>query len=151
MLVSHAMSAPARTCRASTQLGQAARMMTVYNCGCLPVVDDGGHLIGVITDRDVSSTVAARHQNPWQLAVRDAMTKDVESCTADDPIERALEIFGLVGVRRLPVVDRAGHVKGVLSVDDLVLHAGKAGLSDEAVLSTLKSVCGAETGRVPER
>ena len=90
MRVSHAMSAPARTCRAGTELGQAAKMMTVHNCGCLPVVDDGGHLIGVITDRDVASTVASRHQNPWQLAVRDAMTKDVESCAADDPIERAL-------------------------------------------------------------
>ena len=78
------------------------------------------------------------------------MTKDVESCAADDPIERALKIFGRVGVRRAAVVDRAGQVKGVLSVDDLVLHAGAAGLSDQPVLNTLKSVCGAETGRVPE-
>ena len=39
-------------------------MMTVHNCGCLPVIDDGGHLIGVITDRDVASAVASRHQNP---------------------------------------------------------------------------------------
>ena len=149
MLVSHAMSAPARTCRATTQLGQAANMMTVHNCGCQSWTRKVA-LIGVITDRDASSTVAARCQNPWQLAVRDAMTKDVESCAADDPIERALEIFGHVGVRRLPVVDHARHVKGVLSVDDLVLHAGQAGLSHEAVLTTLKCVCGAETGRVPE-
>jgi CBS domain-containing protein len=151
MQVSQAMSSPARTCRGNTQLGQAAKMMAENNCGCLPVVDNGGYLIGLITDRDISVTVAERHQNPWQLAVRDAMTKAVVSCAPEDPIEQALTTFSDLGVRRLPVVDRAGHVTGLLSVDDLVLHAGQHGLSEEAVLGMLKSICSAETGKVLQR
>jgi CBS domain-containing protein len=151
MNVSHAMSFPAATCRATTQLGQAAKMMADHNCGCLPVVDDEGHLIGLITDRDISLTVGDRHKNPWQLAVRDAMTSSVVSCALDDPIDKVLKTFSDMGVRRLPVVDRAGYVKGVLSIDDLVLNAGQAGLSGEAVLKTMKDVCNAETGKPIER
>jgi CBS domain-containing protein len=151
MQVSHVMSSPPETCRATTQLGQAAKIMADYNCGCLPVVDDGGYLIGVITDRDISLTVASRHKNPWQLAVRDAMTRRVVSCAPDDPIERALATFTELGVRRLPVVDGIGHVKGVLSVDDLVLHAGRNGLSEQAVMKVLRNVLGAETGKLIER
>jgi CBS domain-containing protein len=151
MDVSHVMSSPPATCRATTQLGQAAKMMADHNRGCLPVVDDGGHLIGLITDRDISLTVADRHRNPWQLAVREAMTTSVVSCAPDDPIDKALKIFSDLGVRRLPVVDRAGHVKGVLSIDDLVMNAGEAGLPGEAVLRTIKNVCNAETGKPIER
>jgi CBS domain-containing protein len=78
------------------------------------------------------------------------MTKAVVSCAPDDPIERVLTTFSDLGVRRLPVVDQAGHVKGVLSIDDLVLHAGRPGLPEEAVLRTLRSVCRAETGKLIE-
>jgi CBS domain-containing protein len=151
MQVSQAMSTPARTCRGNTQLAQAAKMMAANNCGCLPVVDDGGYLIGLITDRDISITVADRHQNPWQLAVRDVMTKSVVSCTPDDPIETALTIFSDLGVRRLPVVDAAGHVTGLLSIDDLVLHAGQRGLPEDGVFQTLRSICSAETGKILQR
>jgi CBS domain-containing protein len=151
MQVNQAMSSPARTCRGKTQLGEAAKMMAANNCGCLPVVDDGGYLIGLITDRDISVTVAERRQNPWQLAVRDAMTKSVVSCAPDDPIEVALTKFSDLGVRRLPVVDSAGHVTGLLSIDDLVLHSGQRGLPQEGVLETLRSICSAETGKALKR
>src|SRR4030095_9827923 len=120
MQVNQLMSSPPETCRATTQLGQAAKTMADHNCGCLPVVDEGGHLIGLITDRDISLTVANRHRNPWQLAVREAMTKAVVSCAPDGPIDRGLPTFSELGVRRLPVVDPAAHAKGVVSIDDLV-------------------------------
>ena len=151
MQVSSLMSSPAQTCRGNTQLGQAAKQMAAGNCGCLPVVDDRGHLIGLITDHDIAATVADRHQSAWQLTVRDAMTRQVVSCAPDDHIDDALAAFSRLGVRRLPVVDRAGHVSGLLSIDDLVLHAGKGGLSEGAVFNTLRSVCSAETGRAVER
>ena len=151
MRVSHLMSFPPETCRATTQLGQAAKMMADHNCGCMPVVDDAGHLIGLITDRDIALTIADRHKNPWHLVVRDAMTTDVATCAPDDPIESALAMFNELGVRRLPVVNEIGHVKGVLSIDDLVLHSGRTGLSDQAVLKTLRSICSAETGQPVER
>jgi len=150
MIVSQVMSWPPATCRATTQLGQAAKMMADHNCGCLPVVDAGGYLIGLITDRDISLTVAHRHKNPWQIAVRDAMTMGVVSCAPDDPIDKVLAIFTELGVRRLPVIDNVGHVKGVLSIDDLVLHSGSAGLPDQSVLQTVRSVCSAETGKPAE-
>ena len=151
MQVSQVMSFPARTCRGNTQLGEAAKMMAANNCGCLPVVDERGYLIGLVTDRDISIMVAQRHQSPWQLAVREAMTKSVVSCAPDDPIDKALKTISDLGVRRLPVVDPAGHVTGLLSIDDLVLHAGQRGLPEDAVFQTLRSICGAETGKALHR
>lgn len=147
MDVSHVMSSPPATCRATTHLGQAAQMMADHNCGCLPVVGDEGRLIGLITDRDISLTVADRHKNLWHTPVREVMTKAVVSCAPDDPVEKVLNTFTELGVRRLPVVDMVGRVQGVLSVDDLVLHSGGAGLSDEAVMRMLRGVCSAETGK----
>jgi CBS domain-containing protein len=151
MLVKEVMSTPPDTCRAATQLGQAAKMMAQHNRGCLAVVDEGGHLIGLVTDRDVALTVADRHQSPWQLPVREAMTSHIVSCAPDDSIESALATFADLGVRRLPVADIAGHVKGMLSVDDLVLHCGRGGLSEQAVLKMLRSVYRAETGTASGR
>ena len=104
-------------------------------------------LIGLVTDRDISIMVAQRHQSPWQLAVREAMTKSVVSCAPDDPIDKALKTFSDLGVRRLPVVDPAGHVTGLLSIDDLVLHAGQRGLPEDAVFQTLRSICGAKPAK----
>ena len=52
------------------------------------------------------------------------MTRQVESCDPDDDIERAVEQFRGLGVRRLPVVSGEGKVEGLLSIDNLVLHTG---------------------------
>ena len=151
MHVSNVMSSPPATCRSTTQLGQAAKAMAEHNCGCLPVVDDRGCLIGLVTDRDVCLMVADRHKSPWQVAVRDAMTQAVVSCAPEDTIESALAKFEELGVRRLPVVDQGGHVKGLLSIDDLVLYAGQSDLSEQAVMKAFRAVCRAETGKVVER
>jgi CBS domain-containing protein len=76
------------------------------------------------------------------------MTWQVEACDPDDEIERAVEQFRGLGVRRLPVVSGDGKVEGLLSIDDLVLHAGSPGLPVAAVLETVRAVAVAETGKV---
>ena len=146
MHVKDVMSYPPEICHPSTPIGEAARTMSAHNRGCLPVVDARGRLVGLITDRDVCLTVAGQTRDVSHTTVRESMTRDVLFCAPDDPVEQALAMFREHGVRRLPVVDVEMRLKGVLSLDDLVRHAGVDGLSWEAVLRTLKSVYTAETG-----
>jgi CBS domain-containing protein len=146
MVVRDVMSFPAVTCGPSTLVAEAARLMSRHNCGCLLVTGDRGQLLGLVTDRDLALALATR-PNTWGLGVRDAMTSDVESCDPETPVERTLEQFTDLGVRRLPVVDAHGRAQGLLSVDDLVLHAGESGLPLAVVFDALRAIAAAETGR----
>ena len=141
MKVSSLMTSPAHTCEAAADLGAAARVMLEHNCGCLPVVDARGHVVGVITDRDVCTAVAARHQSPWHIPLREAMTRKVFSCAPGDDVAVALASMAKHHVRRLPVIDRKGHLHGVISLDDIARHAGtrQGQVLSDAVVRTLRT------------
>ena len=61
------------------------------------------------------------------------------TCLPDDDASAALQTMKLQKIRRLPVVDADGHLRGMLSLNDIVTHAGAATPSD--VVSTLASIC----------
>jgi len=145
MLIKDVMSSPPTTCHRGTRLSEAARLMARENCGCLLVVNDAGHLAGLITDRDLALTLASQPAAAT-LPVAHAMTAAVETCLPDEPIEQALARLSSSGVRRLAVVSSAGKTVGLLSIDDLVLRAGTATLPVQAVIDTFQDVCRAEVG-----
>lgn len=143
MQVKDLMTTPARTCRVTAPLAEAAKTMLDESCGCLPIVDARGHLVGILTDRDICLAVATRHERPNDIPVREAMTSRVFTCGPDDPIDTALVTMKEHRVRRLPVVDAKGRLKGVLSADDMVRNTGLARgrLTAEAVIDVLRHVC----------
>lgn len=102
----------------STQ--SAAQHMRAHVVGALPVVDQG-HLVGIVTDRDLALRVVAPGERPWETAVREVMTRAPLTCRADEPLETAVARMLARRVRRLVVVDENNAVRGLLSVDDLVL------------------------------
>ena len=53
MKVSQLMTKDVATCRADEPVSRAAQIMWDHDCGCVPVVDDAGHIQGMITDRDI--------------------------------------------------------------------------------------------------
>jgi len=142
MTVKQLMTTPVKTCRANALVGEAARMMLEENCGCLPVTDAKGHLAGILTDRDICLAVA-RHLDPTKTPVRDVMTVRVVSCGVEDYLDRALVEMKENRVRRLPVVDNRGVVKGVISIDDVIRNSGIAEgrLPGEAVVDVLRHIC----------
>ena len=80
------------------------------------------------------------------MKVRDVSLPKLFSCAPDDDIRAALETMGAQKVRRLPVIDKRGTLKGILSIDDVVLHAVKtparfSDLTYEDVVTTLKAIC----------
>lgn len=143
MKVKDLMTTPVKTCRTTALLGDAAHIMLDAGCGCVPVVDRRGRLAGMLTDRDVCLAVAARHQSPWEIPVRDVMSPNIVSCLVDDDVDAALVAMKEHRIRRVPVVDDEGHVKGLVSIDDAIRTTGiaKGRLPAEAVVDVLRHIC----------
>jgi CBS domain-containing protein len=107
------------------ELTRAAELMREKHIGYLVVVkpnigDGTSTPIGVVTDRDIVVAVIARGADPRSLRVGDVMTRQPVVVEQDKPVSAALKDMRSIGVRRLPVVDHAGALVGVLSVDDVL-------------------------------
>jgi len=109
------------------------------DCGALPVVSDEGHVVGVITDRDICIALATRGRAADRIAVREVAAHHAYTCLLDDDTTTALHTMKTRTIRRLPVVDGEGHLRGMLSLNDVVTLAGAASPAD--VVGTLASIC----------
>lgn len=86
-------------------------------------MDPSGGVAGVITDRDICVALGTRSCLPSNLVASQAMSDKVATCRATDEIHGALKIMRTRKVRRLPVVDAAGRLEGVMCLSDLILDA----------------------------
>jgi CBS domain-containing protein len=112
-----------------------------HECGFLPVVGMFGAVMGVITDRDVSAALAARHRTPPHVTVEEAMKYPVYTCHSSDTLLTALGTMSQHRVRRLPAVDDRNVLQGVLSMDDVVLASHTPGAAtSEDIVETLRAI-----------
>ena len=102
-----------------TTIGQAARIMKDHRVGCV-LVEDGGKLIGIFTERDILTKLVGTGYDPAKVAVDGVMTRNPETLTPEDPIAFALQQMSVGGFRHVPLVDPDGHPVGILSVKDIV-------------------------------
>ena len=96
----------------------AARTLTNYNIGALPVCGGDGKICGVITDRDMVTRCLASGRLPENTKVREIMTAKVISATPDMDTGAAAHLMGRQQIRRLPVLEN-GKVCGMVSLGDL--------------------------------
>lgn len=110
------------TIRRDATAEDAARIMRASHIGNVVVVDaaDTRKPVGIITDRDIAVEIVAQGLAPAQTMVGAVMSAPVVSLREEDSIIEALDKMSARGVRRAPVLDRDGHLKGLVSVDDLV-------------------------------
>lgn len=141
MTVSEIMNRPPATCTTSDTVSHAARIMHEHKCGFLPVVDPHGRVIGVVTDRDVCMVVGDKNRAMTHVSVQDAMSHPVFSCYTDDSVKTSLATMAKRHVRRLPVLDRNGHLQGVLSIDDILqVHPRRGAPDADELVTALKSI-----------
>jgi CBS domain-containing protein len=140
MQVQQLMTPAPRACGPEANLSEAMQMMWEGDFGILPVLDDAGHLVGVLTDRDVAVALGTRNRPASELKVTDVMSRTVRSCHPHTGVAAALEAMREFRVRRLPVVDGEGRLCGMLSLNDLVLAAGTSGVPARSVLDTLRAL-----------
>jgi CBS domain-containing protein len=130
MRIGELMTKNLETIEAGEPVRVAALRMRTCNIGSLPVVE-GGQLVGMLTDRDITVRSAALGQDPNTTLVREVMTSVVITCEARETLEVAEQLMEEKMVRRLVVVDEERTPVGILSLDDLatvpegVLHAGE--------------------------
>jgi len=150
MRVEEVMNRRVMVCGPNDSLGHAAQIMWDADCGCVPVVDEGGKPVAMITDRDICIAAYTRGKTLSELMVSGAASHHIFTVRPDDEIATAEQRMRQFRVRRLPVVDQEGKLVGILSVNDLARHA-RAGqrreeLSAEGVVKTLAAVCSPRAG-----
>jgi CBS domain-containing protein len=119
MKVEECMTTRVFSCRPDTSMEQAARLMWEQDCGVLPVVDERDRIVALVTDRDLCMGSYTRGKALSDLCVENSMSKRVFSCQPADLLEDALRTMADHQVRRVPVVDAAGKLLGILSLNDL--------------------------------
>lgn len=102
-------------------LGEVAERMTLQNVGAV-AVKDSGKLIGILTERDLLKAMAARVHSS-EARVRQWMTGDPVTASADTDVEEAARVMLEHGFRHLPVLDDNGHVIGIVSLRRVVSAA----------------------------
>lgn len=114
------MTAEVKTASGSMPIKDVAAMMRDGDMGCIPVVD-GGKLVGVVTDRDIVVRAIADGHGP-ETPVGQAMTTEIFAVRPDDFVFEAIRLMGEKQVRRIPVVDDAGSLAGIISMADIALE-----------------------------
>lgn len=123
MKIDALMSRDVKTVRVGASLEAAAKEMSVHDCGCLPVLDAGDHVVGMITDRDICMAAYEQARTLAEISVERAMGHPVATCGVGDSLDTAERIMRDRGVRRLPVLGFDERLVGILSLSDVVREA----------------------------
>lgn len=110
-------------CKRDETVQGAALLMRKFHVGDLVVADqpDAERIpVGIITDRDIVVSVIALGLDPASLLVGDIMSDDLMTSSVDDDVYETIERMRFRGIRRSPVVNAAGGLAGIVSVDDLL-------------------------------
>ena len=118
--VRDAMTEDPRSIAASEPVVDAARLMREQHVGSLPVTDSE-KLVGMITDRDITTRVVAEAADPKETSVEDVYSRDLISVEPDNDLEEALRLMARHQVRRLPVVEN-GRLVGIVAQADIALR-----------------------------
>lgn len=146
MKVDQLMTRDVHTCGPDDSLADAVQLMRKHDCGIIPVVRDEGHVIAVVTDRDICMA-ALDHGSPLQsLSVASAMSRAVHTCLPDEDVRDAEERMRRAQVRRLPVTDPDRNLVGILSLNDIALASehrnanGREQITPQEVAHTLGAI-----------
>ncbi len=137
MRVQDVMTSPAHSCTPDASLAAAASAMREYDCGALPVLDNAGRPVGILTDRDVCMAVARKNRFPAAISVREVMTVNPFTCGPGTDLGYALNVMADGHIRRLPVVDVDGRLVGIVSLSDVLTTVQEARTVDPPLLRQL--------------
>lgn len=109
-------------CSPQTMLREVADKMQDDNVGSIPVIDNG-RLIGIVTDRDIVCRVLAEGRDTRTTPASEAMSEDLVTCTPDESVIDAIRKMGENQIRRIPVCDINGRIRGIIAMADIALEA----------------------------
>lgn len=104
-----------------TAINAIAKKMRDLDVGAIPVASNG-ELVGMVTDRDITIRCVADDETMSKIKAKDVMTSGVVYCRDTEDVEDAVRIMEGKQIRRLPVLDEAMKMVGMVSLGD-VSHA----------------------------
>ncbi|MCE5338931.1 MAG: CBS domain-containing protein [Methanomicrobiaceae archaeon] len=102
-----------------------ARIMGEKNVGSVVVISSDNRPAGILTDRDLAVRVMAQEKNPGEVRAKEVMTRDVVTFQDSMGIYEAIRKMTDEGIRRMPVVDDAGKLIGIVTMDDIIRMLGE--------------------------
>jgi CBS domain-containing protein len=108
------------TVNQQASLADATAQLRDRGVGALVVSDDGRHIDGIVSERDVVRALAAHGSSALGRTIASAMSTDVVTCSVDDKIEELMVSMTERRIRHLPVVDAEGLLGGIVSIGDVV-------------------------------
>jgi CBS domain-containing protein len=128
-----------------TSIAEAAKMMMANRISGLPVVDEAGHLLGIVTEGDMLRRSEILGERPWWTSpsapsevraeayvkshshkVGDVMSTEVVTVDEDEPVDRVAMMLESHGIKRMPVV-KGGRISGIVSRANLLRILATAG------------------------
>ena len=97
----------------------AIQKLVEHDRGSIPVCNEKGELIGIITERDIVRKSFMRNDALANIKVEEVMTKEVAVGTSEDDLDYAVSVMKQKRIRHLPIVD-SQKVVGVVSMRDLL-------------------------------
>jgi CBS domain-containing protein len=107
----------------SETIPEAARLMREYHTGDVVIVEERDGLrfpVGIVTDRDIVIELVAKEVDLDSLIVGDVMCRELTLAKENDDVDETIKIMRQKGIRRMPVVDNAGALIGIITLDDLL-------------------------------
>ena len=128
MRIEDVMTREPACCTPDTGLREVAQMMVEHDCGQIPLVQSTAdpRVLGVVTDRDIVSRLVAQGRNPLDLRADTCMSQPVITVRADASVEECIRAMETHRIRRVPVVDGDGLIRGMVSQADIARHASNA-------------------------
>lgn len=114
-------------CQITDSIVRVAQFMKTEDVGAVPVVESLStrKLVGIVTDRDIAVKAVASGRSVDSTTVKEVMTTDVVTCREDDEIDHAVARMAERQVRRLPVVDANGAMRGIISQADIATRVNQ--------------------------
>jgi CBS domain-containing protein len=137
------MSRNPATCSVGDSLSAAARQMWEHDVGALPVTNDAGRVVGMITDRDIAMAAYIQGEPLDRMTVESAMSESLWGVGPQSSLSEVEALMRRHQVRRIPVMD-GGLPIGIISLNDLARHVGSTRstmVSQEELTQTMRAVC----------
>ena len=117
MIIADVMTAYPEALSPESTIHKAAQLMRDHDYGVIPIIDDIGSLVGIVTDRDIVVQALAAGHGP-ETELRECMTHSPNTVPKDLPLGDALHLMEKQQIRRLPVVE-SGRLIGMISLSDI--------------------------------
>lgn len=121
--VASLMSSSVITCLPRDTLERAAGLMWDHACGCVPIVDQYGKPVAMLTDRDICMAAYTQGKPLFEMTVESAMSSRLLTAMVHEPLADVERRMRCHSVRRLPVLNEEGRIVGLISIDDIARAA----------------------------